>query len=197
VFLGEDGPTHQPVEHLAALRAIPNLWVVRPATPGEVAGAWQLALDRTEGPTALIFSRQGVPVPETDVAPGQVALGAFVVAPGDDAVIVATGSELGVAVMAATALREQGHSIRVVSMPCREAFMEQSAAYRIEVLGSDLPAVSLEAAATFGWGDIIGADGLAIGIDTFGASAPDSDLAEHFGLDADSVATRVAAWLGE
>jgi len=195
IYLGEDGPTHQPVEQLAALRAMPNLWVVRPGTPAEVAGAWQLALDRTDGPTALVFSRQGVPVPVEDVAPQEVRRGGYMVTPGEDAVLVATGSELAVALAAAAALGEQGVSIRVVSMPCREAFLAQSDDYRREILGSGLPVASLEAGATFGWGDIVGREGLAIGIDTFGASAPEPVLADHFGLNAAAVAARVAAWL--
>jgi transketolase len=195
IFLGEDGPTHQPVEHLAALRAIPNLWVVRPATPGEVAGAWQLALDRVEGPTALIFSRQGVPVPNDDVDPASVARGGFVVRDGTDLVLVATGSEVNVAIGAAERLATTGRSVRVVSMPCVEAFFAQSLDYRREVLGPGLPVVSLEAGATFGWGSIVGADGLSIGIDTYGASAPASVLAAHLGLTPDAVGNRIVTWL--
>jgi transketolase len=196
VFLGEDGPTHQPVEHLAALRAVPNLWVIRPGDPGEVAGAWQVAMNRTEGPTALIFSRQGVPVPDTATDPAIVSRGGHVVRDGTDAVVVATGSEVWVALAAAESLDGSGVSLRVVSMPCVEAFAAQDDAYRAEILGDDLPRISLEAAATFGWSDVVGADGLRIGIDHFGASAPWQVLAEQYGLTPDAVARQIADWLG-
>ncbi len=195
VFLGEDGPTHQPVEHLAALRAIPNLWVVRPGDPGEVAGAWQLAMNRTEGPTALVFSRQGVPVLESSAAPGAVAQGGYVTREGSDAVLVATGSELWVALAAADVLAARGVSVRVVSMPCVEAFAAQDEGYRTEVLGDGLPRISLEAGATFGWSEVVGSDGLRIGIDGFGASAPAGVLAEKYGFTPEAVADRIASWL--
>jgi transketolase len=194
IFLGEDGPTHQSVEHVASLRAIPDLFVIRPANAAEVAGAWELALNRTSGPTALILTRQGVPAGGTDAVP--VARGGYVVRDGDDAVLVATGSEVPTAIEAAEALAADGKSIRVVSMPCLEAFKEQDEGYRREILGSDLPVASLEAGITFGWGDIVGSDGLAIGIDRFGASAPAGVLAEKFGLTAPQVADKLRRWLG-
>ena len=195
IFLGEDGPTHQPIEHLAALRAMPNLWVIRPGDPTEVTVAWQTAINRTQGPTALILSRQGVPVPEEPPDPDLVARGGYVRRPGDEAVLVATGSELGVAEEAAAILDGQGRSVRVVSMPCVEAFTEQPADYRRLVLGEDLPVASLEAGATFGWDAITGRDGLRIGIDQYGASAPAGVLAEEFGFTPAAVADRVAQWL--
>jgi transketolase len=195
VFLGEDGPTHQPVEHIAALRAIPNLWVIRPGSPAEVAGAWQVAVNRAEGPTALIFTRQGVPVPETDVDPAEVARGGFVVREGRDAVLVATGSERWVAEAAAEKLAEAGRSIRVVSMPCVEAFLAQDGSYRQQVLGAGLPVIALEAGVTFGWAEITGSSGLAIGIDHFGASAPWKVLAAEYGFTPDAVADRLDEWL--
>ena len=194
IFLGEDGPTHQPIEHVAALRSIPNLWVIRPSSPGEVAGAWQVALNRSDGPTALVLTRQGLPVPADDVAPESVGMGASIVRDGTDAVVVATGSEVWVAVAAAEALADR-LSIRVVSMPCREAFEVQPAKYQAAVLGRELPIASLEAGATFGWGDIVGRSGLSIGIDTFGASAPASELANHFGIRPEAVASRLVGWL--
>ena len=194
IFLGEDGPTHQSIEHVAALRAIPNLWVIRPGTAAEVAGAWEMALNRTEGPTALILSRQGVPTGDTTAVP--VAMGAYVVSDGHDAVLVATGSELATAVAAAEVLAGEGKSIRVVSAPCLEAFKAQDDAYRASVLGNGLPVASIEAGTTFGWGDIVGSDGLAIGIDTFGASAPAGVLAEEFGFTAEKVAAKLRGWLG-
>jgi transketolase len=194
IFLGEDGPTHQSIEHVTALRAIPNLWVIRPANAAEVAGAWELALNRTNGPTALSLSRQGLPVGGSDPVP--VGKGAYVVRDGSDCVLVATGSELEPALGAAEILDGQGKSVRVVSMPCREAFDGQDEAYRTSILGTDLPIASVEAGTTFGWGDIVGDGGLTIGIDRFGASAPGAVLAEKFGLTADHVAAKIADWLG-
>jgi transketolase len=195
IFLGEDGPTHQPIEHLAALRAIPNLWVIRPGDPTEVAVAWETAMNRLDGPTALILSRQGVPVPGVAPDPALVARGGYVRRPGNDAVLVATGSEVGLAEAAAAALYDRGRSIRVVSLPCVEAFAEQTVDYRRLVLGEGLPVASVEAGATFGWQAITGRDGLRIGIDRYGASAPASVLAEEFGLTPDAVADRVERWL--
>lgn len=194
IFLGEDGPTHQSVEHITSLRAMPNMWVTRPANAAEVAGAWELALNRLEGPTALVLSRQGLPTGDTTPVP--VAKGAYVVREGSDAVVVATGSEVETALLAADILSESGKSLRVVSMPCREAFMAQDDVYKTSVLGEGLPIASVEAGTTFGWGDIVGSDGLAIGIDRFGASAPASVLAEEFGFTAEKVAAKLGAWLG-
>ena len=196
VFLGEDGPTHQPIEHLAALRAIPGLWVIRPGDPGETAGAWQVAVNRTDGPTAIVLSRQGVPVPATQTDPGVVGQGGYVARAGDDAVLVATGSELGTALAAADILAERGVSLQVVSMPCVEAFLARDGADRIAVLGEGLPRISLEAASPFGWGDIVGEAALHIGIDHYGASAPAEALAERFALTPEAVADRIAAHLG-
>jgi len=194
IFLGEDGPTHQPVEHVAALRAIPNLRVVRPATPAEVAGAWELAMNRTEGPTALILTRQGLPVP-ADESRAEVARGAYIIRDGDGAVVVATGSEVHTALAAADLLAAEGVSLRVVSMPCVGAFLEQGASYRTEILGEGLPVASVEAGVTFGWSVITGAAGLNIGIDRFGASAPADVLAEQYGLTPDAVAGQIRQWL--
>ncbi len=194
VFLGEDGPTHQPVAHLAALRAIPNLWVIRPGTPAEVAAAWELAMARSDGPSCLVLTRQGVPVMDDDAA-APVAKGAYVYAAGTDAVLIATGSELPLAVAARELLAERGISLRVVSMPCREAFVDQGDDYHGDVLGMDLPRASLEAAATFGWGDLTGRDGLNIGIDHFGVSAPAEVLADKYGFTPEAIADKVVAWL--
>ena len=194
IFLGEDGPTHQSVEHVSSLRAMPNLWVLRPGNAAEVAGAWELALNRTEGPTALILTRQGLPTGDTTPLP--VTKGAYVARDGDDAVLVATGSELEMALDAAEILAGQGKSMRVVSMPCVEAFKAQDAAYKDSVLGTDLPRASVEAGVTYGWGEIVGTDGLAIGLDRFGASAPAGVLAEEFGFTAEKIAAKLSAWLG-
>jgi transketolase len=190
VFLGEDGPTHQPVEHLASLRAMPGLWVVRPADATETVEAWELALNRNEGPTALLFTRQNLPVLNRER--GGVQRGGYVLREGDELVIVATGSEVSLALDAADLL---GRSTRVVSLPCWELFFEQDEEYRQLVLGDGLPMVSIEAGATFGWERIIGKDGLAIGIDRFGASAPATALATYFGLTPQAVAERIDNWL--
>lgn len=195
VFLGEDGPTHQPIEHLASLRAMPNLWVVRPADAGETAEAWELALNRTEGPTCLILSRQGLPVLDRNGREGGTHRGGYVLRDGTDAAIVATGSEVWVALEAAELLEAQGRSVRVVSMPCIEAFSAQEDAYRREVLNSTLPVASIEAASTWGWERVTGTEGLNIGIDHFGASAPWKRLAEEYGLTPAAVVERVSAWL--
>lgn len=194
IFLGEDGPTHQSVEHVASLRAIPDLYVVRPATAAEVTGAWELALNRTDGPTALILTRQGLPV--GDPAPAPVAKGGYIVRDGTDAVLVATGSEVPTAVEAAETLAAEGRTIRVVSMPCVEAFAAQDAAYQESVLGVGLPMASLEAGITFGWASIVGKDGLMMGIDRFGVSAPADVLAEQFGFTPAKVADKLRTWLG-
>jgi transketolase len=194
VFLGEDGPTHQPVEHVAALRAIPNLWVFRPGTPAEVAGSWTAAVNRTDGPSALVLTRQNLIVPDADSDPVDTARGAFVVLDGSDVTLVATGSEVSLALEAAALLTQRAISARVVSMPCVEAFRAQSDEYRRTVLG-DLPRVSIEAGVTFGWSDIVGSSSLHIGIDHFGASAPAKVLAEQYGFTPEAITDRVAAWL--
>jgi len=193
VFLGEDGPTHQPIEHLASLRAMPNLWVLRPADATETVEALELAVNRTDGPTALVLTRQGLPVLERPV--GGVARGGYVLRDGEDVVLVATGSEVHVALGAADLLAGDGVSARVVSLPSWEAFFAQDGAYRTSVLGDGLPIVSIEAASTFGWERITGLDGLRIGIDHFGTSAPASVIAEQWGFTAEGVASRVREWL--
>ena len=191
VFLGEDGPTHQPIEHLASLRAMPNIWVIRPADANEVVEAWEIALNRTDGPTALLLTRQGVPT-LGDV--GDVSTGGYVLREGTDVTIIATGSEVSTSLAAADLLEDGGVSARVVSLPCWELFAEQTAEYRAVVLGT-APRVSVEAAATFGWESIVGEGGLSIGVDHFGASAPAGDIAREFGLTAEAVAAKVKAYL--
>ena len=192
IFLGEDGPTHQPIEHLASLRAMPNLWVIRPADANEVIQAWELALNRDDGPVALVLTRQGLPTMEP--MPGSVARGAYVIREGSDVTLIATGSEVATSLEAANTLDETGISVRVVSLPCWELFAEQSPDYRKEVLGN-APLVSVEAGTTFGWEQMVGSTGLSIGIDHFGASAPADKLAEEFGLTAVAIAERVLAHL--
>ncbi len=193
IFLGEDGPTHQPIEHLASLRAMPNLVVLRPADAHETVAAWEIALNRTDGPTALILTRQSVPtLPD---AGGSVARGAYVVRAGTDVVLVATGSEVATALEAAEVLAGEDISARVVSMPSWELFELQSPEYQAEVLGTGLPRASIEAGSTFGWERIVGIEGLTIGLDRFGASAPAPVLAEQFGFTGEAIADRVANWL--
>lgn len=191
IFLGEDGPTHQSVEHIAALRLIPNLDVVRPADPVETAFAWSHAVNRTTGPTALILTRQGLPIPSTPPAPDDVARGGYIRSEGDDVVIVATGSEVGLAHGAADLLGQQGVSVRVVSMPCVEVFLAQGEEYRTSVLGSGLPVFTLEAGVTALWESVTASGGHAIGLDRFGASAPASVLATQFGFTPENVAAQI------
>jgi len=190
IGLGEDGPTHQPVEHLMALRAVPHLWVVRPADANETVHAWRLAVARREGPTALVLTRQNVPVLDP-ARVGELARGAYVLA-GDgrpDVILIATGSEVSVALEAERELTAAGVACRVVSMPCWEAFQAQPASYRDQVLPPDVRArVSVEAGVTFGWREWIGMEGEAVGVDRFGGSAPAEVLMEKLGITAAHVA---------
>jgi transketolase len=195
IFLGEDGPTHQSVEHLAALRNIPGLDVMRPADPTETACAWEHAINRTDGPTGIILTRQGLPVPVVPPARSLVARGGYVRIPGDGIVLVATGSEVGLAEHAASVLSERGLSVRVVSMPSVEIFISQDADYKQSVLGDRLPVFTLEAGVTGGWSVITANGGVAIGIDRFGASAPADVLADKFGFTAEAVVDLIVAAL--
>ncbi|WP_446663562.1 transketolase [Flexivirga sp. B27] len=193
IGLGEDGPTHQPIEHLAALRAIPDLDVVRPADANETAVAWRTILEHTDRPAGLILSRQALPtLDRTEYASAEgVARGAYVLADTDgtpDVILVATGSEVSLALEARKALGEKNVEARVVSMPSREWFAAQDATYREQVLPASVKArVSIEAATTFGWRDIVGDAGRMVGIDHFGASADGAELMEKFGFTVDAV----------
>jgi len=190
IFVGEDGPTHQPVEHLWALRAIPDLNVIRPADATETAVAWSMATSTTDRPTALILTRQNLPVLDRKLyAPAeQAARGGYVISEARDPrniqyLIIATGSEVHLALAVQKELQAEGSSVRVVSMPCLEVFQRQEAAYQDAVLPpSAVNRISIEAGTTTGWYRYIGREGLAIGIDRFGASAPAEVLAEKFGL---------------
>jgi transketolase len=192
IGLGEDGPTHQPVEHLAALRAIPNLNVFRPADAVEVAECWQLALAAAKTPSILALTRQAVPALRRDgAAENRSAKGAYVLAEAQagarEVTLLATGSEVGVAMEAREALAKDGIGAAVVSMPCWELFAGQSVAYRAQVLGS-APRVAVEAAVAQGWERWLGEGGSFIGMSGFGASAPAAKLFEHFGITAAHVA---------
>mgnify|MGYP003674619719 CR=1 FL=1 len=191
IGLGEDGPTHQPVEHLASLRAIPNVHVFRPADALETAECWEMTLRHDTGPSILALSRQKLPfVREDDGAENKSARGAYILRDADTArgVILATGSEVSLAIEAAEALGREGIAVRVVSAPCLELFAQQDAAYQESVLPSGLPKVAVEAAARFGWDAWIGREGGFVGMDGFGASAPIADLYNHFGITAEQVA---------
>jgi transketolase len=200
IFVGEDGPTHQPVEHAAALRLIPNLHVYRPADGLETAVAWGMALERRDGPAALLLSRQKVP-PLDRRSAGELAdprRGAYLVA-GDydpDAVIAASGSEVHVALAAREALGREGKKINVVSMLCMELFDAQDDAHREALFPAGVPVATIEAGRTDPWKALAGRNGLCIGIDRFGASAPAGVLAEQYGLTAHQVTERIRAWLG-
>jgi transketolase len=199
VGLGEDGPTHQPVEHHMTLRAIPNLWYVRPGDANETAMAWRIALERKGGPVALALTRQKVPtLDRAEVAAADGVLrGAYVLwQSGDgepDVIVIATGSELSIALDGARSL-SNGAVVRVVSMPCWELFEQQPRQYRDEVLPPDVRArVSVEAGITHGWERWIGEHGVSIGVDRFGASAPYARIYEELGLTPDRVAAEASA----
>jgi transketolase len=196
-FVGEDGPTHQPIEHVASLRLIPGLRVVRPADGLETALAWQDALQQT-GPTALILTRQKLPaITRDNVTDSDILRGGYAVAPCEhpDVVVMASGSELHVAIEAAGLLSARGITARIVSVPCLEAFLAQPPGYRAALLPVGVPRVAFEAGRGESWGRLIGCDGLFIGIEHFGASAPDKVLAEKFGFTAPQVAERIAAFV--
>jgi transketolase len=181
VGLGEDGPTHQPVEHLMALRAMPNLAVFRPCDGNETVAGWRVAMTRKGGPTGLVLSRQDLPnISPIDTASAE--RGAYVLADGKDVVLIGTGSEVAVALAARELLAQQHVSARVVSMPCWELFADQPEAYRDEVLPPGSRRVSVEAGVTFGWREYVGDRGESIGIDRYGASAPGELVLEKLGI---------------
>jgi transketolase len=199
-FVGEDGPTHQPIEHVASLRLIPNLQVIRPADGMETAMMWVSALQHTSGPTAMILTRQKLPIIARSAGfnAADVLKGGYVVSTPQgaaDVVIMASGSEVHVAVEAAATLAAQGIQSCIVSVPCLEQFMAQPQSYRDAVLPAGIPRVAFEAGRSESWGRLIGCDGLFIGIEHFGASAPDKVLAEQFGFTAPQVAERIKGFL--
>jgi len=201
IFLGEDGPTHQAVEHVAALRLIPGLRVFRPADGFETALAWGMALERRDGPTALVLTRQKVPPIERS-ASGELAnprRGGYLVAGKNkpDAILVATGSEVHLAMQARERMREEGRRLHVVSVPCLEILLEQDPVYRARLFPRDVPVATIEAGRTDPWRGLSGRDGLNVGVDTFGASAPSAVLADRFGLTGDAVTGKIRDWLDQ
>jgi transketolase len=194
IGVGEDGPTHQPVEHLAALRGIPNLWVIRPADANETAQAYRAAMRRSEGPVVIVLTRQKLPTFDREkVAPASgLSRGAYVLseAPGGapQVLLLATGSEVSLALAAQEKLLANGIRARVVSMPCWELFATQPAEYRDSVIPPSITArVAIEAATTMGWYRWVGQHGIALGLDRFGASGPGSVLVKQFGFTADNI----------
>ncbi|OYV40969.1 MAG: transketolase [Rhodospirillales bacterium 20-64-7] len=184
IGLGEDGPTHQPVEHLASLRAMPNLLVLRPADAIETAECWELAIRNTGGPSLLVLSRQAVPAVRFQANGCKSARGAYVLAEAEGeraATLIATGTEVSLAMAARATLAQEGIQVAVVSAPSFELFARQDAGYRAEVLGR-APRIGIEAASGFGWERWLGEDGVFIGMSGFGASAPAETLYAHFGI---------------
>ena len=202
IGLGEDGPTHQPVEHLAALRAIPNLAVFRPADAVETLECWQLALERKDGPSVLTLTRQNLPPLRLDGNPAEnrSARGAYVLAEAEggerQVTLIGTGSETSLAMAARDLLASRGVRAAVVSMPCWSLFDQQTASYRRAVLGGPRVAkVAVEAALGFGWDRYLGAKGAFVGMTGFGASAPAPELYRHFGITPEAVAEAATALL--
>ncbi|GAA0567425.1 transketolase [Craurococcus roseus] len=195
IGLGEDGPTHQPVEHLASFRAMPNLHVFRPGDAMEAAECWELAVARADGPSVLALSRQNLPAFRVDAGENRCARGGYVVAEASSgsrrATLIASGSEVQVALAASDLLEAEGIPCAVVSLPCWELFAEQDEGYRAEVLGEDALRVGIEAAAEFGWSRWLGERGLFIGMPGFGASAPAEHLFRHFGITPEVAAAAV------
>jgi len=202
IAVGEDGPTHEPVEQLAALRAMPNLSVMRPADGNETAAAWKLAIESTNKPTALVLTRQDLPtIKDTDKnAYEGVSKGAYVISPADketpDALLLAAGSEVGLAVEAQKALAAEGIQVSVVSMPAWDRFEQQSEDYKLSVLPKNVKKrLALEVGSSFGWHKYVGDEGEVLGIDTFGASAPGDKVMEEYGFSVKNVVSMVKGLL--
>ncbi len=192
IGLGEDGPTHQPIEHLASLRAMPNLTVFRPADTIETAEAWEHALKNQKGPSLLALSRQGLPTVRRYLGENESSKGGYILRDAENAqvTLIATGSEISLAIDIQEDLKTKSIKAKVVSMPSTDLFDQQSAAYKKAVLGDGLR-VSIEAASTYGWHKYVGDNGLSFGIDGFGASAPAPDLYKHFGLTVENISTKI------
>ncbi|MBI1773151.1 MAG: transketolase, partial [Burkholderiales bacterium] len=198
IGLGEDGPTHQSVEHVSSMRLIPNLDNWRPCDTVESAAAWAHAVKRNDGPSTLIFSRQNLPYQERSAQQiADIQRGGYVLqdVTNAKAVLIATGSEIELAVKSAAELAQQGIPVRVVSMPCTDVFDRQDAAYKAAVLGKGLPRIAIEAGVTDFWYKYVGLEGAVVGIDTFGESAPAGVLFKYFGFTVDNVVAKVKATL--
>ena len=201
VGLGEDGPTHQPVEHYTALRAIPNLWFVRPADANETSEAWRVALERTDGPVALALSRQGIPVLDRSaLAPASgLGRGGYILwdsGPTPQLILISTGAEVGPTLEAGQRLASEGTAVRVVSMPCMELFEAQSEDYREQVLPRSVKArLAVEPGARMSWWRWVGPDGDVLGLDRFGASAPGTVVLEELGFTSENIFARASALL--
>jgi transketolase len=204
IGLGEDGTTHQPIEHLASFRAMPGMQVIRPADVNEGTYAWRAAIQRTDGPTMLVLTRQKLPIfDQNALAPAKGLLkGAYVLSPEKgkrmDVILIATGSEVHLILEAQKALEKKKINARVVSMPSWELFRLQPQSYRDEVLPPKIKnRISVEAAVTQGWHEFIGDNGKAIGINHFGASAPYQDLYNHFGLTVENIVATTKKLIGK
>ncbi len=201
IAVGEDGPTHQPVEHLASLRAIPNLMVIRPADANETAEAWKTAINRCDGPCALVLSRQKLPILNPDVTCGKLIRGGYVVADCagvPDLILMATGSEVHLALKAGKVLAERGLAVRVVNIPCWELFERAGADYRRTILPPEVKArLAIEAGLPMGWERYVGDEGAVVGIDRFGASAPGATVMEKYGFTVDNVVQKALALTGK
>jgi transketolase len=198
IGLGEDGPTHQPIEHLASLRAMPNLHVFRPGDTMETAECWELAIRRADGPSLLVLSRQALPAWRTDTSENRCARGGYVLAEAEGprrATIIATGSEVPIAMAAREKLAGDNIAVAVVSLPCWELFAQQDDGYKAQVLGG-APRVGIEAAGSFGWEQWLGPDGIFIGMTGFGASANYEDLYNYFGITPEAVVAAVMRRMG-
>ena len=197
-FVGEDGPTHEPIEQIAMLRTIPDMTVIRPADANEVAHAWAAAL-KANGPVALLLTRQNLnPIAEENAEKIDVSKGAYVLSEDKDfeVIVIGTGSELNTSIEAVEILRNKGKKVRLVSMPSQELFLKQSKEYQKAVLPCDCKKrVSVEAASTFGWSRFVGTEGISIGLDRFGASAPASKLAEEFGFTPEKIAAKIESYI--
>ena len=194
IGVGEDGPTHEPIEQLAMFRAMPNFYAFRPADATECAAAWYFALNKKDAPTALVLSRQNLP--QLEGSSTEALKGGYILQDSQkdvpDAIIIATGSEVSLAVEAKARLAEEGVDCRVVSMPCMDAFMDQPEEYREQVLPKGVTArVGVEALSSFGWGGLLGLSGEFVGMKGFGASGPGSRIFEYFGITTDAVVAAV------
>jgi len=200
IGLGEDGPTHQPIEHIQSLRLMPNMQVFRPADAIETAECWALAIKRADGPSTLALTRQGLPPVRQDVSVNLCEKGAYRLKSaesGKRVVLIATGSEVSLAMDVAAKLETAGVGADVLSMPCAELFDAQSDAYKMDILGGHgILRVSIEAGTTIGWERYTGLDGMRFGIDSFGASAPIEDLYGYFGLTVDAITPQIIEKIG-